>query len=138
MVVRLGLNSVSVLDFPTQGLAASSLEERLCWTRLRMGVGMTDEELGSEWNNNAGLGWGQRGLGKGMVGGGGGYVQTCRVWTAVAGCPLHFDSLLGWIVTSSFLVHLAEEASPGAGEAQACRGHCRRLSRAGPCRALLR
>lgn len=50
MVVRLGLNSVSVLDFPTQGLAASSLEERLCWTRLRMGVGMTDEELGSEWN----------------------------------------------------------------------------------------
>lgn len=55
--------------------------------------------------------------------------------------PVGWAPSLGWTVlcvTIFLLVLLAEETSPGAGEAQACRGRCRRLARTAVGRALLR
>lgn len=103
--------------------------------KLGMGVGMRDG--------------GVNGL---ITGGGGGRIggdgdgAGCAMCRPVCsgrqwqGARLGFPSLLGWIVEiflPSMSTHVAEEASPGAGEAQACRGRCRRLSRTAACRALL-
>lgn len=115
IAVRLELNSVGVIDFPTQGLAASSVEgQGLGWAgpggRLMCGP----IKPGQQWQEDPLLGWVS---------------------------PVGWAPSLGWTmlcVTIFLPVLLAEETSPGAGEAQACRGRYWRLARTAIGRALLR